>query len=152
MDKSEEFPYPVLAVVDLANNFSRENFESAVTQCRNVISRVIAEDNRSEQQIARVRILRYVDLQLSRAVRWMDQEADLMALILRSFIELRFWAAFVSEGSDRAEHFLSEANTDSKDLYERLLKAFPKETTQYSLPATVKRVAPTRIDDEEEAL
>ncbi len=152
MDDLEEFPYPVQAVVDLANSFSREQFEYAVTQCRNVLARVIAEDNRSEQQIARVRVLKYLDLQLSRAVRWIDQEADLMALVLRSLIELRFWASYVSEGNDKAQHFLSEANTDSVDIYERLLKAFPRETTEYDLPARVKRVTPTRIDYEEELL
>jgi hypothetical protein len=99
-----------------------------------------------------VRVLKYVNLQLARAVRWIDQEADLMALVLRSLIELRFWADFVSQGNDKAKHFLEEANTDSKDIYERLLKAFPEEATPYNVPPVVKRVNPTRIDDEEELL
>ena len=47
---------------------------------------------------------------------------------------------------------MEEANSDSKDLYDRLLKAFPNETTLYSLPPTPKRLNPTRIDDEEELL
>jgi hypothetical protein len=152
MEQPEEVRYAVQAVVDLAKNFSREHFEYAITQCRNVISQVLAEDNSSEQQIARVRVLTYVNLQLARAVRWIDQEADLMALVLRSLIELRFWAHFVSQGNDKAEHFLEEANTDSKDIYERLLKAFPEETTPYNVPPVVKRFNPTRIDDEEELL
>jgi hypothetical protein len=96
--------------------------------------------------------LHAVNLQLARAVRWIDQEADLMALVLRSLIELRFWAHFVSQGNDKAKHFLEEANTDSKDIYERLLKAFPEETTPYNVPPVVKRVNPTRIDDEVELL
>ena len=152
MENAEEFPYPVQAVADLATNFSREHFEYAITQCRNAISQVTAEDKTSEQQIARVRVLKYVDLQLSRAVRWIDQEADLMALVLRSLIELRFWADFISQGNDKAEHFLQEANTDSKDIYDRLLKSFPKETTPYNFPPAAKRISPTRIDDHEELL
>jgi hypothetical protein len=152
MEQKEELRYPVQAVVDLAKTFSCEHFEYAITQCRNAISQVIAEDNSSEQQIARVRVLKYVNLQLARAVRWIDQEADLMALVLRSLIELRFWAHFVSQGNDNAKHFLEEANTDSKEIYERLLKAFPEETTPYNVPPVVKRVNPTRIDDDEELL
>jgi len=132
MEQPEEIPYPVQAVMELAGNFNREHFEYAITQCRNVISQVLAEGNSSEQQIARVRVLTYVNLQLARAVRWIDQEADLMALVLRSLIELRFWAHFVSQGNDKAKRFLEEANTDSKDIYERLLKAFPEETTPYT--------------------
>jgi len=106
MEQPEKLRYPIQAVVDLATNFSREHFEYAITQCRNVISQVLAEDNSSEQQIARVRVLKYVNLQLARAVRWVDQEADLMALVLRSLIELRFWAHFVSQGqSSRHQYF-----------------------------------------------
>jgi hypothetical protein len=152
MDRPEELRYPVQAVVELAKNFSREHFEYGITQCRNVISQVLAEDNSSDQQIARVRVLKYVDLQLARAVRWIDHEADLMALVLRSLIELRFWAQFVSEGNENAKHFLEEANTDSKEIYEKLLKAFPEETTPYNLSPVSKRVNPTKIDDEEELL
>jgi hypothetical protein len=152
MEQPEEPRYPIHAVVDLAKNFSPEHFEYAITHCRNAISQVLAEDKSSEQQIARVRILKYVNFQLARAVRWMDQEADLMALVLRSLIELRFWADSISQGNDKAKHFLEEANTDSKDIYEQLLKAFPEETTPYNDPTVVKRVNPTRIDDQEELL
>jgi hypothetical protein len=154
VEQEQELRYQVQAVVDLAQNFNREHFEYAITQCRNVIAQVIAEDNSSEQQIARVRILRYLDWQLARAVRWLnqDQEADLMALALRNLIELRFWAQFVSKGNAEALHFLEEANTDSKDIYERLQKAYPAETTAYEVPPTVKRQNPARIDEEEELL
>lgn len=152
IEQQEEFPYPVQAVIDLANNFSREHFEYAITQCRNVISRVIAEDNTSEQQIARVRVLKYVDLQLSRASRWINQESNLMALVLRSLIETRFWADFISQGNDKAKHFLDESNADSKEIYEHLLKTFPGETEFYNFQPAVKRVRTTRIDDKEEFL
>src|SRR5258706_13083502 len=119
MEQPEGLRYPVQAVVDLAKNFSREHFEYAITQCRNAISQVIGEDNSSEQQIARVRVLKYVNLQLARAVRWIDQEADLMALVLRSLIELRSCAHLVSRCKNYAKHFLEEANTDSKEIYDR---------------------------------
>jgi hypothetical protein len=152
MKKSEQILYPVQAIVDLANDFSHGHFEYAVQQCRAVISQVIAEDDSSEQQIARVRILKYVDLQLSRAVRWIDQESDLMALVLRTLIELRFWTDFVSQGSARAEHFLNEASSDSKELYEHLLRAFPEESIAYSIPSSIKRIRPTRNSDAEELL
>ncbi|MGA2185550.1 MAG: hypothetical protein ABSH47_21230 [Bryobacteraceae bacterium] len=148
----EQYPYPVEVAVDLARDFSAERFASAIAVCRHILALVIAEDRSSEQQIARVNILKYLDLQLSRAVRWIDQEADLMALVLRSLIELRFWADFVSENNENAERFLNEANTDSKDLYERLLKAFPNETTLVANLPGGKRVNPTRIDDQEELL
>ena len=35
--------------------------------CRDVLAKIIAQDSSSDQQIARVRILKYLDLQLSRA-------------------------------------------------------------------------------------
>ncbi len=73
-----------------------------------------------------------------------------MALVLRGLIELRFWADFISENSENAERFLNEANIDSKDLYERLLMAFPHETTLVANLPGGKRVHPTRIDDQEE--
>jgi hypothetical protein len=152
MEQPEELRYPVQAVVDLATNFNREHFEYAIAQCRNAISQVLAEDNTSDQQIARVRVLKYVNLQLSRAVRWIDQEADLMALVLRSLIELCFWAHFISQSNDKAKHFLEEANTDSKDIYERLLRAYPEETTPYNFPPVAKRVNLTRIDEKEDLL
>jgi hypothetical protein len=152
MEQVEKFPYPIHAVVDLASNFTREHFEYAVTQCRNTIATFIAEDESSKQQISRVRILRYVDFQLSRSVRWIDQEADLMALVLRSFIELRFWADYVSEGGDEAARFLKEATTDAKEIYDRLLKAFPEKTTEGEFEPVLKRVNTTRISEEEEFL
>jgi hypothetical protein len=78
MNTEDEVPYPVTAVTDLANNHSAEHFRFAVGRCRDVIAKVVAEDNRSDQQIARVRILKHLDIQLSRAVRWIEEDADLM--------------------------------------------------------------------------
>jgi malonyl CoA-acyl carrier protein transacylase len=97
MRLESEGPYAVAAITDLANNYSSEHFRFAVGHCRDVIAKVIAEDNRSDQQIARVRILKYLDIQLFRAVRWIEDDADLMAGVMRSLIELKFWAKFVSE-------------------------------------------------------
>jgi hypothetical protein len=141
MDTDEELPYHVLAVNDLARNYSPEHFRFAVGHCRDVIARIIAEDNRSDQQIARVRILRYLDLQLSRAVRWIEDEADLMAGIMRSLIELKFWARFISESPEKATQFLHEASIDARELFERLEKLVPPDTYQLEMPPTqAKRV------------
>ena len=134
MDVENEFPYPVHAVTDLANNYSPEHFRFAVGHCRDVIAKIVAEDNRSDQQIARVRILKHLDLQLSRAVRWIEEDADLMAGVMRSLIELKFWAHFISAGSEKATQFLNEASIDARELYERLEKVAPPGTYQLEAP------------------
>ena len=92
MAAEEERPYHIQAIYDLRDDYSPEHFRFAIRECRKVIAQVMAEDNSSAQQVARVKILHYLDLQLSRAVRWIDEEADLLAIVLRSQIELRFWA------------------------------------------------------------
>ena len=66
-DTEEELPYHKQAVIDLAQDYNAEHFTSAIGEVRKVIAQVTAEDNTSDQQIARVRILRYLDLQLSHA-------------------------------------------------------------------------------------
>ena len=115
-----EPPYPVLATQDLVKAYSTEHFKYAIQQCRDVIARVIAEDNSSEQQIARVRILRYLDLQLRRAVRWAEDETDLMASVVRSLIEIEFWADYVSVSNEQARQFLEETNIDAREMVEAL--------------------------------
>ena len=92
--EKKKYPYPVLAVTDLANNYSPAHFRFAIGHCRDVIAKVSAEDNTSDQQMARVRILKYLDLQLARAVRWIEDEADLMAGVMRSLIELKVLGEF----------------------------------------------------------
>src|ERR1039457_6034439 len=150
MEPGEEPPYPVQAVVDLANSFSAEHFRFAVTQCRDIIANVIAEDDRSDQQIARVHILRYLDLQLSRAARWIENEADLMAVVLRSEIELRSWAEFVSTGSKEAAAFLHEVNIDIQELNLKMDKAFPGAFQPLPAQIAGKRIDLKRTGDEEE--
>ena len=142
MEPETDIPYPVAAVNDLANNYSAEHFRFAIQQCRDVIAQVIAEDNRSDQQIARVKLLRFLDFQLSRAVRWIHDEADLMASVLRSLIELKFWANFVSESAENATRFLNEPSIDAKELFERLEKLVPPNTYQQLQVQTIvsKRV------------
>jgi hypothetical protein len=152
MEQLEEIPPAIRAIADLTSNFSREHFEHAVAQCRIALSNFIEDDDSSEQQISRVRILRHIDFQLCRAVRWIDQEADLMALVLRSFIELRFWADYVSQENEKADHFLKEAITDSKDIYDRLLRAFPEDTNELEFDSLVKRVKTSTRGEEEEFL
>ena len=111
----EERPYHIQAIYDLKADYSPEHFRFAIGECRKVIAQLIAEDNSSDQQVARVHILRYLDLQLSRAVRWAEDEADLMAVVLRSQIELRNWAEFVSTGPKEAAAFLHEVNIDIQE-------------------------------------
>jgi hypothetical protein len=130
MNAEPEVPYPVAAVTDLANNYSAEHFRFAVGHCRGVIAKVIAEDNRSDQQIARVRILSHLDIQLERAVRWIEEDADLMAGVMRNLIELKFWAHFVSDTPAKATQFISEAQIDARELFEKLEKFVPAGTYQ----------------------
>ncbi|MGB2670716.1 MAG: hypothetical protein WCA94_20470 [Candidatus Acidiferrum sp.] len=89
MNTEPEVHYPVTAVTDLANNYSADHFRFAVGHCRDVIAKVIAEDNRSDQQIARVRVLKHLDIQLGRAVQWIEEDADLMAGVMPGAALLR---------------------------------------------------------------
>src|SRR5438045_1122218 len=98
MGTSDEQPFkslsdPVInqAVADLANHYSTVHFRFAIDEIRKVVALVIAEDLRTDQQRARYRILRYLDLYLKRARQWAEDESDLMANVMRGSIELRFW-------------------------------------------------------------
>jgi hypothetical protein len=146
----ETKPYHITAIYDLRANYSPEHFRRSIGVCRDVIAKCIAEDNTSDQQVARVRILRYLDLQLSRAIRWAEEEADLMAIVLRSQIELRFWADFVSKGPAEAEKFLNEVNIDIQELHRKMDKAFPGAMQPLPITFTSKRIPLDRADDYEE--
>jgi hypothetical protein len=150
MQLKPERPYHIQAIYDLRADYRPEHFRFAIGECRKVISRLIAEDNTSDQQIARVKILRYLDLQLSRAVRWIDEEADLLAVVLRSQIDLRFWAEYVSTGPDEAAAFLNEVNIDAQELHEKMDKAFPGALQRLPVQVPGKRIKLTRSNDEEE--
>ena len=65
-DNELEIPYHVMAISELAKNYSAAAFQIEIAECREVIAKLAAEDNRSDQQRARFRILRYLDLQLAR--------------------------------------------------------------------------------------
>jgi hypothetical protein len=121
----EEKPYHIQAIEDLRAEYSPEHFRLAIGEVRRVIAGVVAEDNSSDQQVARVKILRYLDRQLARAIRWSEDDADLLAIVLRSQIELRGWAEFVSTGPEEAAKFLNEVNIDIKELHLKMDKAFP---------------------------
>ncbi|MHB8406418.1 MAG: hypothetical protein ACYDCJ_13455 [Gammaproteobacteria bacterium] len=148
---AEERPYHIQAIYDLKASYSPEHFRFAIGECRNVIARLILEDNSSDQQVARVHILRYLDLQLSRAIRWAEDEADLMAVVLRSQIDLRFWAEFVSTGPKEAAAFLHEVNIDIQELRLKMEKTFPGGALK-PVPTQVagKRIELKRSGDEEE--
>jgi hypothetical protein len=145
MEAEPERPYHIQAVYDLKANYSPEHFRYAIGMCREVIEQVVADDNRSDQQIARVHILRYLDLLLSRAVAWVDDEADLLAIVLRSEIELRGWAEVVSESPERATKFLNDdVVIDANELNEKMRKTFPG-VALLPYPPNGKREAPPRI-------
>ena len=117
-------PYHIEAIEGLKANYSSARFRTEIDECRNVIANVIAEDNRSDQQVSRVHILRYLDILLARAIEWSDKPADLMAIVLRSQIDLRAWADFVSTGPDEARKFLHEVNIDLRELHQKMDKAY----------------------------
>src|SRR5437867_9542338 len=58
-----------------------------------------------------------------------------MALVLRSQIEVRRWADFVSKGPVEAEQFLNGTNVDAQQLNDKLTKAFPGAVQP--LPVTI---------------
>jgi hypothetical protein len=144
-----EKPFHIQAIEHLRENYSPEHFRIAVQECRDVIAQVVAEDDSSDQQIARVRILRYLDLQLARAIRWSEDEADLMAIVLRSLIDLRHWADFVSKGPDEAARFLWEVGIDVREIHEKMEKAYPGALQPISVAIEGNRVSFDRRDDYE---
>lgn len=149
MESEQQRPYHIQAIYDLQADYSTANFHAAIGECRKVIAQLVAEDNSSDQQIARVNILRYLDLQLSRAMAWADGETDLLAVVLRSEIELRGWAEFVSESPEQATRFLNdEVVIDAHELDQNMRKAFPGAAFA-ALPSVpkAKRVAPPRIGE-----
>src|SRR5579872_4388899 len=148
----ERLPYPAIAIADLANNYSPGHFRFAIKQCRDVLGRLTAEDNSSDQQIARVRILRHLDVQLERAARWIDQDADVMAWVLRSLIELKFWAHFVSDSMDNANRFLHEQSIDARELYEGLEKLVPAGIYKLEVPLPGGKRVPVEPSGETESL
>jgi hypothetical protein len=150
--EEQKIPCHVMAISELAKNYSATAFRVEIDQCREVIAKLAAEDNRSYQQRARYRILRYLDLQLARSVGWVDKEADLLAWVMRNLIELKFWAKFVSESEEKAIHFLNESNVDLREVAERLEKLRPDAEPMPPLPPNSdgKRVDVKRSGDQEE--
>jgi hypothetical protein len=149
MDALKEKPYHIEAIEGLRDNYTSPRFRTEIGECRTAIAQVIAEDNRSDQHIARVHILRYLDLLLARAIRWSDEEADLMAVVLCSQIDLRAWAEFVSQGPDGAVRFLNEVNIDIRELHEKMDKAYPGVIEPFPAEIIGKRVDFSRVDDQE---
>jgi hypothetical protein len=152
-DNELEIPYNVMAISELAKNYSAAAFQIEIAECREVIANLAAEDNRSDQQRARFRILRYLDFQLARSVNWVDKEADLMAWVMRNLIELKCWAKFVSESEEKATQFVNESNVDLREVSERLTRLMPDDAeTMPPLPPNSdgKRVYVRPSGDQEE--
>lgn len=83
MEAEPERPYHIQAIYDLKDNYSPDHFRYSIRECREFVALVVADDDRSAQQVDRVNVLRYLDLLLSRAVTWIDSEADSLAIVLR---------------------------------------------------------------------
>jgi len=58
----------------------------------------------------------------------------------------------VSQKNENADHFLKEATADAKEIYDRLVNAFPEGTTKLEIDPVVKRVNTIRFGEEEEFL
>ncbi|HEY7334328.1 MAG TPA: hypothetical protein VH639_05560 [Bryobacteraceae bacterium] len=91
-----------------------------------------------------------MDRVLDRAIRWSDDEADLMAIVLRSQIDLRGWAEFVAKGPQEAGRFLGEVNIDIRELHQKLDKALPDALDPLPAGITGTRFNLRRADDREE--
>jgi hypothetical protein len=150
MGAQQEKPYHIAAIDDLQADYSPDHLRFALGECRKVIGLTIAEDNRSPQQVARVRILRYLDLQLSRAIAWAAREADLMAIVLRSQIELWAWAKFVAKGVTEAQQFLDETIIDAQELNDKMNRAFPGRIQPLPAVNFGNRISLKRANDDEE--
>jgi hypothetical protein len=72
-----------------------------------------------------------------------------MAIVLRSQIDLRAWAEFVSKGPDEAARFLNEVNIDIRELHEKMDKAYPGVMEPLPAKITGRRVDFSRVDDQE---
>jgi hypothetical protein len=149
-DQPSNQPYHIEAIEGLRDDFSVPRFRTEVEKCRNVIQKLVAEDTSSEQQIARVHILRYLDLLLERAILWADDKNDLMAIVLRGQIDLRAWAEYVSTGPEEASKFLHEVNIDIRELHEKLDKAYPGTIEPLPVEIKGKRASLNRVDEQEE--
>jgi hypothetical protein len=145
-----EEAHQLTIVNDLAANFTPEYFLTRIGHCRSIIAQVVAEDHTSDQHVARVHILRYLDLQRSRAEHWAEEEADLMAIVVRSEIELWDWARFVAKGNEEAAKFLREVNIDIRELHERMEKAFEGPIQPLPEAITGSRISHPKREDSEE--
>lgn len=123
MAVQDEILYHVQAISDLAKDYSAERFRYEIKVCRDVLAALIAEDQRSDQQRVRSRILRVLNRQLYRAHLWVEYDADLLAWVMRNLIELKFWTKFISDSEENATRFLNELNNDMNELYDQMVKA-----------------------------
>jgi hypothetical protein len=154
-ETTNDTPYHLEAIQALNAVCGTEHFTNhfayEISQCHEVLLKFIARDDSSPQQTARVLVLRYLDRLLIRAVRLINEEADVMAQIVRNLIELAFVSEHISSGIEEATAFLNEADLDAADLAERIRKANP-EAIDYGLATKGDRVATKRSNPDEELL
>jgi hypothetical protein len=134
---------------DLATEFDIAKFQSALSEWRTVIQKVLQQPRPDTHRlIAKEKILHYLDLQLERAAKW-TTEADLLGLIFRRLIELRFWTEYATDEM-KAEAFVYEAGIDAREVAEWFAKAYP-EGPHVEAPCfpVGKRITVTQESEEE---
>ena len=106
----------------------------------------------TNRQIAKEKILQYLDIQLERASRWTTADSDMSALTIRRLIELRFWTKYVAD-EEKAREFIYEAGIDGRQVFELFKKAYSTANlgTVPEFPEG-KRVVLNRESEEEEVL
>jgi hypothetical protein len=105
---------------------------------------------------ANIHLLSYLSVQLQRGLRWLKDDLDLLAGVVRSVSELAIWAKFVNESDENANRFLQEHAVDMKELMgysSAAVRAPQTETLPFieeylaSLPKRVALKRSTEIDD-----
>jgi hypothetical protein len=101
-------------------------------------------------------LLRYLSLQLTRAIKWLNGDLDLLAFVVRSTGELALWARFVNANEKNARRFLEDHQADGKELVEygelatkgAELKSLPFMDEYFaSLPKRLKLSRSTDVDN-----
>ena len=112
---------------------------------------MLSGDPTRDDDTARSRVLRRLDLQLARASTWAALEVDLLATSLRVVIELLSWARFISQGPEQVQLFLHDAKIDVRELFEKIESlAGDKETFTLLERADGKRIRTepaTKVED-----
>jgi hypothetical protein len=114
---------------DLASEFDIASFHIALGEWRMAINEVFRQPRPdTHRQIAKEKILQYLDIQLERASKCAAPEADLLAMIVRRLIELRFWTEYVAD-EEKARAFVYEAGYRRSASLGSFQKGIPRRQT-----------------------